>query len=74
VRRLYQNQAIALLVQAMQLLPEDQRVAFWRDTVQRDSAFSAIRGTIEFARVRRQYSTGETTNQSPATTGIRPPK
>jgi tetratricopeptide (TPR) repeat protein/predicted Ser/Thr protein kinase len=78
VRRRYQDQAITLLGQAMQLLPEDQRTAFWRDTVQRDSAFSAVRATIEFARLRRHYSSGDAAPQTPAATGdsssVRHPK
>jgi tetratricopeptide (TPR) repeat protein/predicted Ser/Thr protein kinase len=52
----YQDQALALVEQALLLLPEDQRAAFWRETVQRDSALAAIRHNMGFVRLLRQYS------------------
>jgi tetratricopeptide (TPR) repeat protein/predicted Ser/Thr protein kinase len=67
----YHGQALALLGQATRLLPENERAAFWRDTVLRDSAWAPIRQSIEFARLRRQYASGESPGQ-PASPGSSP--
>jgi tetratricopeptide (TPR) repeat protein/predicted Ser/Thr protein kinase len=80
-RGLYQDQALALLGETLRLLPEEKRAAFWRDTVQRDSSLAAIRHSIEFARLRRQYSSGDGAPNTPPppsgsgiSSGARPPK
>jgi hypothetical protein len=39
----YQARALALLRQALERVPPAERIAFWRDYVQADSALAAIR-------------------------------
>jgi len=76
-RAQYQDQAITLLGQATRLLPEDQRAPFWRDTVLRDGALAPVRNCVEFARLRRRYSPGDSVGHpltSPGNSfGVRPP-
>jgi serine/threonine protein kinase/Tfp pilus assembly protein PilF len=64
----YQDQALTLLGQTLNLLPESERAAFWKDTVQRDSALAAIRHSSGFVRLRQQYAVSQNTTQSPSDT------
>lgn len=64
----YQDQAIALIGQALTALPESERAAFWKDTVQRDSALAAIRHSSGFVHLRQQYAVKENASPSPAVT------
>jgi tetratricopeptide (TPR) repeat protein len=50
-RERYQSRAVALLHQAVDLVPAHKREAFWRARVQQDSAFEPIRGDPRFARL-----------------------
>ncbi|MFO0878190.1 MAG: protein kinase [Gemmataceae bacterium] len=51
----YQTRAWELLRQAVARQPENQRAAFWRDTVERDDAFTALRRHREFATLAARY-------------------
>jgi serine/threonine protein kinase/tetratricopeptide (TPR) repeat protein len=64
----YQDQAIGLIGQALNVLPEFERAAFWRDTVQRDSALSPVRHSRGFVHLRQQYASIENASKSPAVT------
>ena len=47
----YQDRALALLGEAIQRTPPDDRASFWRDVVVTDRVFSTIRRLPAYARV-----------------------
>ncbi len=53
----YRRQAVELLAKALQLLPEDQRQAFWRDRVlkEKETVFQPVQDSPEFAELGRRY-------------------
>jgi tetratricopeptide (TPR) repeat protein len=53
-RRRYQERALQLLRQALLLVPEGERAAFWRDTVRADPSLQPLRGDAAYARLERQ--------------------
>jgi tetratricopeptide (TPR) repeat protein len=55
-RLAYQDRALDLVRQALEMLDPDQRAFFWRDTVRRDAALGAIRHSVGFTQLDRQYS------------------
>jgi hypothetical protein len=52
----YQTRAVELVRQALQLLPEGQRSAFWQDTVGKDACLSSIHGMPAFFRLEEKYA------------------
>jgi serine/threonine protein kinase/predicted Zn-dependent protease len=55
VRR-YQERAIAFLALALKQTPLEARALFWRDVVQTDQAFSAMRRLPEYLRLAAEFS------------------
>jgi tetratricopeptide (TPR) repeat protein len=55
-RYTWQGRAIDLIRKALHLLPVNERSQFWRDYVQRDSAFKAIRSCSEWAILDAEHS------------------
>jgi tetratricopeptide (TPR) repeat protein len=51
----YQEQAVQLLRQALLLVPEGERAAFWRETVRTDPSLQTIRRAAAYARLERQF-------------------
>jgi tetratricopeptide (TPR) repeat protein len=51
-----EGRALQLLREAVELLPESRRAAFWRSSVQADPALIPIRRTTEFRGLEAQYS------------------
>jgi hypothetical protein len=47
----YLRDAAGLLEEALRLVPEDQRHAFWNEAVNGDRALQAVLGTVEFQRL-----------------------
>lgn len=53
--RAFQDRAIKLLWQALELTPREARAAFWRDVVEPDPALSGIRRLANYARLGETY-------------------
>jgi tetratricopeptide (TPR) repeat protein len=51
----YQNRALELVRQALELLPESQRRAFWHDTVAKDVCLLSIHRMPAFTRLEEKY-------------------
>jgi tetratricopeptide (TPR) repeat protein len=49
----YRKRAVSALREAIQLVPTKERLAFWRDKMQPDSALDPIRSTREFVELER---------------------
>jgi tetratricopeptide (TPR) repeat protein len=54
-RERYQERALALLRRTMELLPEGQRPAFWRETVRRDPAIRPLSASEGYLRLDRRH-------------------
>jgi serine/threonine protein kinase/Tfp pilus assembly protein PilF len=54
--RRYQERAVQLLRQTLELVPVEQRTAFWREKVKSERAFVAIERTAGFILLERQLS------------------
>jgi serine/threonine protein kinase/tetratricopeptide (TPR) repeat protein len=52
----YQDRAVLLIRESLELLPAKERGPFWRDRVLVDSALSPIHGSMGFLRLATQYS------------------
>ena len=52
----YQDRALLLLRQALDLTPREQRASFWRDYIQPDSALNPIRRSPGFEQLAIEYS------------------
>jgi hypothetical protein len=52
----YQSRAVELVRQALELLPEGQRSAFWQDTIQKDACLSSIHRMQAFSRLEEKYA------------------
>jgi eukaryotic-like serine/threonine-protein kinase len=52
----YQDRALLLLRQALDLTPPEQRASFWRDYIQPDSALNPIRRSPGFVQMAIEYS------------------
>jgi serine/threonine protein kinase/tetratricopeptide (TPR) repeat protein len=53
--RAYQDRAVKLLRQVMELTPREARANFWRDVVESDPKLNGIRRLSEYARLGRTY-------------------
>ena len=51
-----QERAIQLIGRALELLPKNQRVAFWKKYIQPDTALAPIRGTPSYVRLEANYA------------------
>jgi tetratricopeptide (TPR) repeat protein len=52
----YQERAVVLIRQSLQLLPANERGPFWQKRILLDSALSPIRGSTAFLRLASEYS------------------
>jgi eukaryotic-like serine/threonine-protein kinase len=52
----YQNQALDLIRQALELLPASQRNSFWQDTVRKDACLAPICRMQAFSRLEEKYA------------------
>jgi len=52
----YEEKALQYLGRTMEELPEERRVAFWRDQVQKDPALAGIRRGEGYSRLAQRYS------------------
>jgi tetratricopeptide (TPR) repeat protein len=52
----YRTRAVQALRDALHMVPDDQRAAFWRDRMSPDTALDPIRDSAEFRRLADQYA------------------
>lgn len=52
----YQEQAVRLLRQALDVLPARERPAFWKDAIAGDPALAPIRQAADYQRMERSYT------------------
>jgi tetratricopeptide (TPR) repeat protein len=63
----YRTRAVQTLREALRLVPDDQRAAFWRERMSPDTALDPIRDSAEFRRLADEHAGNKAPGQSNST-------